>query len=661
MAIRRSFSTPNVRFQAAPLALALALLLFAAAGFAGAQEADYALDDVSITATKIPEPTIAVPASVSVITSEEIAARGAKTVADAIKTATGVVVSDDGPVGAQKTVSIRGSTSNQVLVLVDGVRVNSALSGSVDLAQIPAESIDRIEVMRGGGSALYGADAVGGVINIITKKKAEPLVVSIENGSFIPTKRVEGFGANQVEKSAGAESLVDSQKLSFSASPKIGDLLVRASGGVDRAANNYTFLDGNYQVRGRQNADYLGLDGSVGATLPLGTGETLALDTTGTIRTLGVPGTMSSPTLDARERDEKASGSLKYSSERFLSDAFTLQAGARAGYTGIDYRDGTTGADDANHKLYSAGLDVEQRAYLSDPVSLLYGLSTAWDRASSSDLGSPTRGAFGAFIEPTLSAESLTFRPAIRYDYYSDFSPGGIGASLGVSWRLSETETVKANLSRSFRVPTFEDLYWPASNGVEGNPDLKPETGYGLDLGLEKDNGDLSWSTFAYVRYSKDVILWQEGSDGVWRPSNYGAALYPGIEEELKMKFENDYWAKLNYDFLYSYLLDEGYTVADDKRLPMTPVHTLNATLGFSRGGLSWSATGKFRSLRYLKTANQGYLPSDFTLDAVVKRKLSERWSVYFAVDNLFGEQYQMVSGYPMPGTKFRTGLEARF
>ena len=91
----------------------------------------------------------------------------------------------------------------------------------------------------------------------------------------------------------------------------------------------------------------------------------------------------------------------------------------------------------------------------------------------------------------------------------------------------------------------------------------------------------------------------------------------------------------------------------------MTPVHTLNATLGYSGDPWSWSVTGRYLSLRYLTVSNSTYLSDAFVVDAIARRKMSDRWSAYLAIDNLFNEQYQMVDGYPMPGTQLRAGFAA--
>ena len=135
---------------------------------------------VTITATRGKSLATEIPASVDVITSEMIELQNPDNIAEAIEAVQGVNIRDYGGLGGLKTISIRGSTSSQVLVMLDGQKINNAQSSQVDLSTISVEGIEKIEVVRGGNSAIYGASAVGGVINIITKKH----------------NRVEGFNGN---------------------------------------------------------------------------------------------------------------------------------------------------------------------------------------------------------------------------------------------------------------------------------------------------------------------------------------------------------------------------------------------------------------------------------------------------------------------------------
>jgi outer membrane cobalamin receptor len=641
-------------------ALGAAFIVFAT--LAGAQaEPSYELDSVVVTASRIRESSAETPPAVSVVTREDMDARGVATVADALALVPGLGLSEKGAEGSQVSVSLRGSTTNQVLVLVDGLRINDALSGLVDLSRIPLESVERIEVMRGGGSSLHGGDALGGVVNVVTKRGRSPLAIAFENGGYLPAARVAGFGFEKESKAARAASLVDSQRISLSWGPALGGAALRMAASAARAANAYTYIDSNGEPRERENASLLGADASLGATAALW-GGSLSADAYGSIGRVGVPGTEAIPTPRARETDASARIALKYGAERFLSDLLSLDAGLHAEYTGLDYEDAAAPSNDGRHDALAVGLELSQRAYAADGLTLAYGGSAAYAAARSDTVGSPRRLQGAAFAEAAFSLGKLSFRPSIRYDYYSDFSArhplGGLAGAAGASYRLSGEDSLKLNLSRSYRVPTFNDLYWPSSGGAEGDPSLEPETAYGIDAGLERRLGSLRYSASAYLRYSRDVILWQPGADGIWRPSNFGAALYPGLEQELEARLSERYAISINYSFLRSYVASGGLSPVDDKRLPMTPMHSLKGSLAYEGRGLSWSASARYASLRYLKPANVAYLPAYFTLDALLRWKASAVISAYIAGDNLFDERYEIIDGYPMPGTRIRLGIE---
>jgi vitamin B12 transporter len=621
------------------------------------------LERVTVTATRIPERAADAPSSVWVVSAEDIAARGAVTVADAVRVASGVALSDYGPEGSQKTISIRGSTTNQVLVLVDGQRANDAFSGFVDISHIPADRIERIEVMRGSGSALYGGDAVGGVVNVITKDASAPLVLRFENGSYLPERRYLGFSGsgNKHEVDADPLDLLDTQRMSLSASPALGDTILRLAGSFTKAANAYTYTDTDNERRGRENAGLLGGDASVGVGLPFLAGK-LSADLSGNLAKKGVPGSMSDPTLNASQINAGTSLSARYTAETSYSDLASLDASLRAAWSRIDYSDEDTPANDGLHDIGSVAFDVSQRYLASDNAAVAYGASSSYTSSDSDTVGKHQRYTGAAFVEPALGFGAFSLRPALRYDWYSDFSPnaplGGLAGQLGAAYRLSGEKTLKISLARAYRVPTFQDLYWPAATDVEGNPDLSPETSYEANIAYELREKSLSYTASAYFRYVRDVIIWQPGDDGIWRPSNYGEALYPGLEQELRAELGNGYTLAANYTYLHSIALSGGLTLADDKRLAMTPVHTINATLSRSEPRFSWSATARYVSLRYIKITNTSSLPAYFTLDCMAKWKASKRYAVYVAADNLLDEEYEVADGYPMPGTRIRIGLE---
>jgi len=138
--------------------------------------ADMQMNEVVVTATKTEQKPEDVTQSVTVITADDIKKSGATNVGDILSTTPGATVTNYGPLGALQSIELRGSSYQQVLVLLNGMRLNSGSAGGFDLSELPVslDSIERIEIVRGPASALYGSDAMGGVINIITKKPTKP-------------------------------------------------------------------------------------------------------------------------------------------------------------------------------------------------------------------------------------------------------------------------------------------------------------------------------------------------------------------------------------------------------------------------------------------------------------------------------------------------------
>ncbi|MDD3927722.1 MAG: TonB-dependent receptor plug domain-containing protein [bacterium] len=139
--------------------------------------------EVVVTATRIEQPAAGLPVTVNVVKAEAITASQARNLGEAMSLLPGVVVKTQGSLGALTSVRVRGATSTQVLVMVDGRPLNSAQSGTVDLADIPVADVERIELLRGPGSSLYGAYALGGVINIITKKGGGPARTEVSSAA----------------------------------------------------------------------------------------------------------------------------------------------------------------------------------------------------------------------------------------------------------------------------------------------------------------------------------------------------------------------------------------------------------------------------------------------------------------------------------------------
>lgn len=622
------------------------------------EEETVAMQDVIITATRTEQEILDVPQHVTVITEEEIKESGVKSVAEILNKQSGASVSDYGATGALKTVSLRGSTSEQVLVLIDGVRINNAQSGSVDLSLVPVENIERIEIVRGGTSAYYGSDAIGGVINIITKKTAtNRFSILVANGGYIPRTYVSGYSFNKVENDPDATDLIDTQKVSIQFSRGGERIAFNSTGSFTTAGNGFIFKDVNNEDRKRENAGFRGGDFTFNINMPVFSGRG-GLSGLAVVNEKGVPGPETQPTPEASQADQRYQGTLYYNTDSFFSELLTFRMNAYYSHSRMDYEDPPSSS---THTLNTAGLDFNQEMLFFNSLSLIYGVNLIYDGLDSTDVGLQERVYGGVYIETPIYITSLfTLYPVIRYDYYSDFH-GSLNFKFGGVYRLSSSTSLKGSVSKSFRAPTFNDLYWPADSYAEGNPDLQPETSYDLDFGISRIAGSMKYDFFAFLRYSRDVILWQPGDDGIWRPSNWGEALYTGLEASVNVRFLTHFSARASYTLLPTFALSGDYRLPDNKRLPMIPVHEVDFGLQYKKDRNLVSLTTHYESLRYERVSNDVFLSSFFIVNAHYRRELTEKFALLISVDNLFNESYEVVSGYPMPGLFIRTGIEATF
>ncbi|MCX7024731.1 MAG: TonB-dependent receptor [Spirochaetes bacterium] len=614
---------------------------------------------------KAPEIAPAPTAGRSMMTAEEIDASGAASVAAVLGLLPGISVSSNGPAGSQAAASIRGSTTNQVLVLVDGSPVSDPSSGLTDFSKLglAPEDIESIEVVKGGASAQYGPDAVGGVILIRTRRArdlAGPVLdIKAANVSRLPFASVTGSGISEKDVAPDFLSLADGQEASIHLGLPGG--FAMGIGG-ERSANAYLCRDTDGTKRSRENADLLSGWASASWNGVAWAGS-LDAGLAGSLRSLGVPGPIDAPTPGATEEDTQVRANLGYSTDAFLSDRVAFEASAYGISSGTLYRETVDEEDDAN-LASRAGLDARWSLLANDRLTVGSGLTGRYERLDSSNVtdssgGVPERFSAGAYVEPAITFGAWTLVSAARFDWTSDF-PSGFSLSLGAARAVTPTLTASANASTAYRSPSFNDLYWPASPGVEGNPGLEPESSSGGDIGLRHEDRGLSIAATIHARYVEDVILWQPGGDGVWRPGNHGSAFYPGVELEGGLSGSSPFSARFSYAFLHSYQLSGDLDLYDDLRVPMVSEHSFDLTLAFEERKLRASVDFDYAGLRYQEMANVAYDPARLVVNAHLRLGAGETTAFTLDAENLLDERYESVQGYPMPGFSLRAGFEMR-
>ena len=662
---------------------------------AWAQEA-LELNEVVVTATRIESPILESPSAISVITSADIAAPGAHDLSAVIAGHAGTVVNDYGPIGATKNVSLRGSTSDQVLVLLDGVRLNSGRISSVDLSTIPMDIIDRVEILRGEASTIYGSGAIGGVINIITKEPDRPqITASVMNGSFIPraantvSADYSSFPAVYTVSPAVSNpmDLVDTQQVRLSMAGKLGDAGLMAGGSFTRAENGFSWYDPSQinDWRRRTNADVLAGSANLGLDLPLFGGSFTAKTFFGTSNT-GTPGSVYYPSAAGRQYDNSAAAIFGWNVGRFLRDDLSLEVKGAYKYDDLQFNEPAF-PPVSDHRSHTASLDVTQRFAAFDVVSFIYGGSASYDYVDSTNYSGPKDrlNLAGFLSSPVTLAEGLTVTPSARYDYFSDFT-GSFSFSLSGVLLLSDESSLRVSAASAYRVPALNDLYWYDPLGPSdpfgystGNPSLHPETSYSGEMGWSLITPRISIDASVFTRFVLDNIVWlYDGSVnlpyGAYMPENLTKALYPGAEIHAKVSIIGPLAIEGSYTFDYNFLLNDGTTelsLADNRRVPYAPVHSASLSLRWNGAILAAGIEGQYISDKYTDRPNTSawMIHGYFVANADLKYLVSDRVTLTLAGKNLLNTLYYSQSGsnivgspidpgYPMPPFSIEAGMQ---
>jgi len=652
------------RFSALILCLCLSISVALA-------DTELEVKEIVVTATRTEEEVLTAPGHVTVLGEEEISRSGAKNMADLLTRQAGIKVNDYGAEGALKSISFRGSSSSQVLVLVNGVRQNNSDSGGANLSLIPLENVEKIEIIRGGFSSLYGADAVGGVINIITKKSADgQFKIKVENGAYIPREAIEvSEGPTQTPVDANLLDLVDTQKVGFEYSTKIGNSDLVVTGRGTRAANSFVWNDTEYidGYRARINAGLLGGGGYVSLSTPIGEG-TAGANASLNYQDVGAPGSInpSWASSDARQKDLNATAQMFFKTDRFLLDILSLDVNAFYKYSKLTFDDPPAAA--SIYELNTFGIDAVQEYAALDWLSVVYGASVLVDSVDASGYDE-TRISGGAFVElPIYPFSQLSIIPIARYDLYSDF-PNSLNFKLSGVYTLDESLAIKVSGGSSYRAPTFSDLYTPltAFPGFisQGNPNLSPEKGYYAEVGATVATDRMNFDAFAFARYMIDAILWVDFDpdpfDYDGKPVNIGEAFYPGVEVNAEVKLISDLWFSGVYTFLYSFVLEGSsatYSFSDGKRAPYAPVHSADAALEYRGNRLTAGMNGEYVSKVYTDDENTTEIDGYLVLNALARYKVNELLTLQAAIDNLLNSTYEVLTDYVAPPISFWLGAE---
>ncbi len=594
--------------------------------------------------------------SKTIIERKVIERSGAGSVGDLLADHSMLFVKEHGGVGGSQLASIRGSDPNQVVVVVDGRRLNAPGYGEVDLSTIPVEGIERIEIIRG-PSLEHGGDAVGGVIRIITR--------SIQNAS-----------ERRIQAGTGSFGL---RQARFYLSQK-GNPAVAFNGSLTASRNDYKYTNRLGITPRRKNAD-MDSDNLFWKTQGQVMGWRLTLTASQYRIERGIPGDLDQLTPNARlkqrRRDIQFSG--KHVTPKWELTGLVYGGEDRAHHQNPD----ALIPLDATHTEQNAGVKTTWELHPLHGFQFYIDHETRWDgfESPSIESGNVERWSHGAVAQikhrmnlpNNFPMTNLTCKGAVRVDKLTnlrEYWTYQTGCYLAHRGELSYH--IRGNIGTAFRPPTFTSLFWKEDVFARGNPDLGPETSLNREIGA-----GLSWSRrinlnidiAGFWRDTDDIILWRRGFDGRWSPYNVSQVKTEGIEVTTAVSPQNE-WARIEYTGTFLKAINHsGESNYDNKELPYRPRQVSRLTCELNWNNWWWNYNIQWVSRRYIRESNSiplaaaGMGPYRL-MDVSIGNTMSlmgSHWRIQLEIRNITNIDYQVVERSPMPGRVWRTTLSVEF
>ncbi|WP_313159675.1 TonB-dependent vitamin B12 receptor [Stenotrophomonas sp.] len=589
---------------------------------AAAQNEATALDQVLVTATRTP---IALQDSISpaqVIDRAEIERSQAPSLQDLLRGRAGINLNNSGGLGKQSSLFLRGTNSAHTLVLVDGVRINTGDLGLAMLQDLPLAQIERVEIVRGPQSSLYGADAIGGVIQIFTRRNA---------GQFAPHLQL-GAGSNGLREASGG----------FGGSGERGwfgtDIAYQHTDGINACRGNPITFAGC-------GADEPDRDGYRNLSMSLRGGYALgdAWHVEGTALRAEGENHYDGYYNYSETLQQVLGGKVRYTPGARFN--LTVSAG-RADNESQNYNGSTwLGAAQTHRDTASVQADIG----VAEGQLLSAGVDWSQDNldGSSAGYGVDSRDNTGVFVQYQGRFGAHHLQANVRNDDNEQFGNHTTG-SLGWGMELDGGFRLNASYGTAFKAPTFSDLYDPWS----GVPTLDPETSRSANVGIAQQGDGWRWGLDVYETRIDDLITYDATT---FMMSQVEKARIRGAELTGAITVAGvDISAQLSHTDPRN--RTEGSAQFDNwlaRRAQNTARLDIDRRFGDFRAGITANGAGK----RYDDAANTLRLGGYGTVDLRLEYAISRDWSVLGRVSNLFDRDYETVAWYNQPGREYRLSV----
>ena len=609
------------------------VLIIAVNVMAHSQETQIDLKEITVVSS----PRIELPFSensrtIQVISKEEITESPANNVAELLQQVAGIDIRRRGVSGMQADLYIRGGGFDQTLLLIDGIKVEDAQTGhhTMNMA-LPIEVIERIEIIKGSASRVYGQNAFSGAINIITSKVAENMVsVSLESGSY-----------KQQNASVTISRKNEDQSVLFHYSNNSSD---GHKYNTDYKNENY-FLKNSFEIKG------------------------LPIDMISSFneRKFGANGFYASP--EAIDQYEETQASLLGFSTKIISNNFIIKPKLywkRNQDMYVYLRDNPSVYRNL-HITNKIGAELNG-SYESNNGITGFGVDISSIKLSSNNLGERKRTMVNLFLEHQMkfAENKIDVTPGVAFSYFSDVSTNQnyqnnffrnffMYPGIDIGYVLNDDVKLYSNIGYTYRVPTYTDLFYTSPTTI-GNENLKPEKAFTKEIGLDYTKGNFNFIFTLYNRDASDVIDYVKNVESApWEAFNI---------REINTK---GYELGLTYNFYVASFLNHsikiGYSnIKDD--LKQTDFnfsrYSLNSLKNHLTTSYSFEIKKNLKSSIIYKYAERNFGEDYYVMDIKVSYTL-KKYNLYITANNLFDTIYSETNLVEMPGRNILLGLNVKF
>ncbi|SDK67894.1 vitamin B12 transporter [Methylophilus rhizosphaerae] len=580
-----------------------------------AYAADHAaLDEVVVTATRTPQQQASVIADVSVVSAEEIRRGGQSTLIEVLQRQPGIEITSNGGAGKTSGIFMRGTNTGHVLVLIDGVRMQSATAGTTTLENLPIQQIDHIEIVRGPVSSLYGQDAIGGVIQIFTKKGVEGFkpYANLGYGTYDTTLAEAGLRGKQ-GATAYAINVSANKTNGFSA--------------LDTHNPNLSDNDGYRNLAVSGSLSHQIIEGhEVGLTLMHSKGRT-RFDNRYNIDP-------SFPAFNPAFSDyadiEQDAYSLFSKNQIFSNWHSTLRIGF-----GLD-ESVTHGADSFAPTRSLFRTKQDQLNWQNDITLPVGTLTLMYDKLvdrvhSTTDFNETKRTNEGYVASYVANIGAHTFQASAREDHNSSFG-NNVTGGLGYGYSINNAWRITGSYGSAFKAPTFNDLFYPDYFGSPtSNPNLKPEKSDNVEASLRYRDETSNASLTVYENKIRNLII----LDSAYVPANLNKATIRGITLAASKQWES-------IDLSGSVDIQSPHDADTGNLLVRRANRHGQLNLGYTVQDWRFGAEMTTSSARYNDAANTLRMGGYTLFNMTAQYRIDRDWTLQARANNIFDKHYYL-------------------